>query len=221
MIMDEVLEIEDEIRKKGFKYTACIDEVGRGCLAGSVVACAVIMPEGLRIEGVDDSKKLSPKKRDKLYDVIIKNAIAVGIGQIDCKKIDEVNIKNATKLAMKQAIENLRDKAGNKIIPDHLLIDAEKLDLATPQTNVIKGDARCHGIAAASIVAKVTRDRQMESLSNKYPEYNFAKNKGYGTKEHVTAILEFGTCEIHRRTFLKKILGEGEQLTMPVCEQEA
>jgi ribonuclease HII len=207
-----MLKIEQELWDKGYKSIACIDEVGRGCLAGSVVVCAIIMPEGLRIEGVNDSKQLTPKKRDKLYDVIMSSAVAIGIGEMSCTVIDEVNIKNATKLAMKQAIENIRDKEGNKVVPDHLLIDAEKLDLPIPQLNIIKGDAKCHGIAAASIIAKVTRDRQMDELDKKYPEYHFVKNKGYGTKEHVEALLEYGPTDIHRSTFLKKILNADEQL---------
>lgn len=211
-----MLKIEQELWAKGFNNIACIDEVGRGCLAGSVVACAVIMPKGLLIEGVNDSKKLTPKKRDKLFDIIKEAAVAIGIGEISCTIIDEVNIKNATKLAMKQAIENLKDKDGNKYIPDHLLIDAEKLDLPIPQLNIIKGDEKCHGIAAASIIAKVTRDRQMEELDKKYPEYKFAKNKGYGTKDHVKSLLQYGPIDIHRNTFLKKILNSDEQLTIEV-----
>lgn len=207
-----MLTIEKEIWDKGFNYIACIDEVGRGCLAGSVVACAVIMPKNLLIEGVNDSKKLTAKKRDKMYDLIMNAAVAVGIGEMDCTTVDEINIKNATKLAMMQAIANLRDKEGNAVIPDYLLIDAEKLDLPIPQSNIIHGDARCHGIAAASIIAKVTRDRQMEELDKEYPLYSFSKNKGYGTKDHVQALLKFGPIKIHRKTFLKKILNTDEQL---------
>jgi len=209
-----MLKIEKEIWARGYNNIACIDEVGRGCLAGSVVACAVIMPKDLLIEGVDDSKKLTPKKREKMYELIRSSAVAIGIGEKDCTIVDEINIKNATKLAMKQAIDNLRDKDGNKIIPDYLLIDAEKLDLSLPQSNIIHGDAKCHGIAAASIIAKVTRDRQMEELDKNYPEYKFAKNKGYGTQEHVQALLEYGPIEIHRKTFLKKILNTEEQLSV-------
>lgn len=213
--MDEcvMLEIEKELWKKGYMSIACIDEVGRGCLAGSVVACAVVMPKDLHIEGVNDSKKLTPKKREALYDIIREAAVAVGIGEVECGLIDEINIKNATRLAMIQAIENLRDKSGNRVLPDHLLIDAEKLDVKLPQLNIIKGDEKCHGIAAASIVAKVTRDRKMEELDKEYPEYKFAKNKGYGTKEHIDALLEYGPAEIHRKTFLKKIIGN-EQLSV-------
>ncbi len=207
-----MLEIEQDLWNNGYKRIACIDEVGRGCLAGSVVACAIIMPRNLLIDGVDDSKKLTPKKRKKLFDIIREKAEAVGIGEVSCEIVDEINVKNAAKLAMVQAVENLKDKNGNKVVPDHLLIDAEKINLNIPQLNIIKGDAKCHGIAAASIIAKVTRDRQMEELDKIYPEYKFAKNKGYGTKEHVQALLEYGPIEIHRRTFLKKILNTQEQM---------
>jgi ribonuclease HII len=208
-----MLKIEKELWDKGYKYIACIDEVGRGCLAGSVVTCAIIMPQSVLIDGVNDSKKLTAKKRNELFDIITEKAVAIGIGEMNCEKVDEINIKNATKLAMIQAIANLRDKDGNQIIPDYLLIDAEKLDIEIPQLNIIKGDATCHGIAAASIIAKVTRDRQMEELDEIYPEYKFAKNKGYGTKEHVQALLKFGPKEIHRKTFLKKILNIEEQIS--------
>ncbi len=208
-----MLKIEQELWNNGYEYLACIDEVGRGCLAGSVVTCAVIMPKDVLIEGVNDSKKLTHKKREQLFDVIMEKAVAVGIGEMSCEKVDEINIKNATKLAMLQAVENLRDKEGNKVVPDYLLIDAEKLDTYIPQLNIVKGDAKCHGIAAASIVAKVTRDRQMDEADKIYPEYNLAKNKGYGTKEHIDALLEYGPTEIHRKTFLKKIMNSQEQMS--------
>ncbi|HBD62839.1 MAG TPA: ribonuclease HII [Clostridiales bacterium] len=208
-----MLKIEQELWNKGHEYLACIDEVGRGCLAGSVVTCAVVMPKDVLIEGVNDSKKLTHKKREQLFDVIMEKAVAVGIGEMRCEKVDEINIKNATKLAMLQAVENLRDKEGNKVVPDYLLIDAEKLDTYIPQLNIVKGDAKCHGIAAASIVAKVTRDRQMDEADKIYPEYNLAKNKGYGTREHIDALLEYGPTEIHRKTFLKKIMNGQEQMS--------
>lgn len=208
-----MLKIETELWDKGYKYIACIDEVGRGCLAGSVLTCAIIMPQGLLIEGVNDSKKLTAKKREKLYDIIKEKAIAIGIGEMSCEKVDELNIKRATKLAMLQAIVNLKDKDGNQVIPDYLLIDAEKLDTDIPQLNIIHGDAKCHGIAAASIIAKVTRDRYMDELDKIYPQYKFAKNKGYGTKDHINALLKYGPTDIHRRTFLKKILNTEEQLS--------
>ncbi len=208
-----MLKIEQELWDKGYNYLACIDEVGRGCLAGSVVTCALIMPKGLLIDGVNDSKKLTAKKREGLYDTIIESALAFGIGELDCIEVDEYNIKNATKLAMVQALENLKDKEGNKILPDYVVIDAEKLDIFIPQSNIIHGDAKCHGIAAASIIAKVTRDRQMDQLHKLYPEYKFDKNKGYGTKEHIDALLEFGPCQIHRKSFIKKILDKNQQLS--------
>ena len=209
-----MLKIETELWDKGYNYIACIDEVGRGCLAGSVVTCAIIMPKGLLIDGVNDSKKLTAKKRDMLFDIIMNSAVGFGIGELDCKKVDEYNIKNATKLAMIQAIENIKDKAGNKITPDYIITDAEKLDIRIPQSNIIHGDANCHGIAAASIIAKVTRDRQMEELHKLYPEYNFYKNKGYGTKEHIEALLTYGPTDIHRKTFIKKILDKNQQLSL-------
>lgn len=209
-----MLKIESELWNKGYNYIACIDEVGRGCLAGSVITCAIIMPKGLLIDGVNDSKKLTAKKRDALYELIIDSAYGYGIGEMDCGKVDEYNIKNATKLAMVQAIENIKDKEGNKILPDYVLVDAEKLDIDIPQSSIIHGDANCHGIAAASIIAKVTRDRQMEEEHNLYPYYKFDKNKGYGTKDHIQALLEYGPCEIHRKTFIKKILDRNEQLTI-------
>lgn len=208
-----MLKIEQELWDKGYNYIACIDEVGRGCLAGSVVTCAIIMPKGLLIDGVNDSKKLTAKKRETLYDIILESALAYGIGELDCLDIDELNIKNATKLAMVQAVENLKDKEGNKIVPDYVIIDAEKLNITIPQSSIIHGDARCHGIAAASIIAKVTRDRQMDCLHKMYPEYKFDKNKGYGTKEHIEALLEYGPSEIHRKTFIKKILDKNQQLS--------
>lgn len=208
-----MLKIEKELWDKGYKYIACIDEVGRGCLAGSVVTCAIIMPQGVLIEGVNDSKKLTAKKREQLYGIIKEKAIAIGIGEMSCEKVDELNIKRATKIAMLQAIVNLKDKDGNQVIPDHLLIDAEKLDTDIPQLNIIHGDAKCHGIAAASIIAKVTRDNQMDKLDKIYPQYKFSKNKGYGTKDHINALLEYGPTDIHRITFLKKILNEEEQLS--------
>lgn len=209
-----MLKIEQELWDKNYRYLACIDEVGRGCLAGSVLACAIVMPPGLIIEGVKDSKQLTPKKREKLYDIIKDSAVAVGIGEMDCRTVDSVNIKRATRMAMIQAVENLKDAEGNRVIPDYLLIDAEKLDIEIPQLNIVKGDAKCHGIAAASIIAKVTRDRQMDEIDKLFPEYKFAKNKGYGTKEHIDALLKYGPSEIHRKTFLKKILNKQEQLSI-------
>lgn len=202
-----MLEIENEIRSKGYKYIACIDEVGRGCLAGDVVACAIIMPKDLVIEGVKDSKKLTPKKREKLYVEILESSLALGFGQVDSKTIDEINIKESTRLAMKKAVLNLKDKDGKLISPDFVLIDAEEIYLDIPQKGIVKGDARSHGIACASIMAKVFRDRQCEEIwGKKYSGYLIEKNKGYGTKEHREAIKKLGPSPIHRLTFLKNIM---------------
>jgi ribonuclease HII len=201
-----MISLEHELHSNGYSYIACIDEVGRGCLLGDVVACAIIMPKGLIIEGVKDSKKLTPKKRDKLYDIILENCIAFGIGRIDSSRIDKINIKESTKEAMKLAVENLVDKSGNRIIPDYLLIDAEKIDLSIPQEGIVKGDDKCHGIACASIIAKVFRDRLCLEWAKTYPEYGIDRHKGYGTKLHVESIKKYGVTPIHRNTFLKKIL---------------
>lgn len=203
-----MLEIEQKLWEQGYDYIACIDEVGRGCLAGDVVACAIIMPKDVFIEGVNDSKKLTPKKRDKYYDIILENAIAVGIGNVDAKTIDEINIKKSTLLAMKKAIDNLIDKDGKHIIPDYVLIDAETINTSIPQQSIVKGDEKCHGIAAASIIAKVHRDRGCMNMEDKYPGYGFEKHKGYGTKQHREALKSLGPCAIHRKSFLKKILGD-------------
>lgn len=209
-----MLSFEKELWEQGHEYIACVDEVGRGCLAGDVVACAVVMPKDLLIDKVNDSKKLTPKMRDKLYDIIKEKAVAIGIGSRSAKDIDEKNIKKCTQLSMIDAINNLKTKDGQPIKPTYVLIDAEKLEINIPQKSIIKGDAKCHGIAAASIIAKVSRDRDCVELAKKYPEYAFEKNKGYGTKVHREALKKIGPCEIHRMTFLTKILDESEQLTL-------
>ncbi|QQY80751.1 RNase HII [Keratinibaculum paraultunense] len=203
-----MLDIENKLHNEGYKLIACIDEVGRGCLAGDVIACAIIMPEGLMINGVDDSKKLTAKKREKLYYDIIENSIAVGIGQVDSKIIDEINIKESAKLAMKKAVLNLKDKNNEQVIPDYLLIDAERVSLDIPQTSLIKGDAKSHGIACASIIAKVYRDRLCQIWDKQFPGYKINKNKGYGTKEHREAIKQIGPSPIHRISFLGNILSK-------------
>lgn len=200
------MEIERNLYSKGYKFIACIDEVGRGCLAGDVVACAIIMPPNEFIEGVKDSKKLSPKKREELYEKILDKAVAVGIGQVDSKIIDEINIKESTRKAMKLAVLNLKTKDGRKVTPDYLLIDAEKVPLDIPQMSIIKGDEKVYGISCASIIAKVYRDRLCQKWGDIYKEYNIGKNKGYGTKEHREAIRKYGSSPIHRMTFLRKIL---------------
>lgn len=201
-----MLEIENKIFDSGFKNIACIDEVGRGCLAGDVVACAVIMPKGLRIDGVKDSKKLSQKKREFLYDEIISQSIGCGIGRVDSNTIDEINIKASTRLAMKKAVEDIKDKNGDYLLADFLLIDAEIIDLNITQESIIKGDDKSHGIACASIVAKVFRDRLCLEWDIEYEGYNLKQHKGYGTKEHRDYIKELGPSPIHRITFLKNIL---------------
>lgn len=179
-----------------------VDEVGRGPLAGPVVACAIIMPKGERIEGVRDSKKVSEIKREKLYDQILEHCIAWGIGQSSEQFIDEINIRQATLRAMKEAVEALTDHQGHHVIPELVVIDAETIDIAYPQIGIIHGDDRIYTISCASIVAKVYRDRQMIALAEKYPEYDLAKNKGYGTKAHMEAIRKFGILPIHRRSFI-------------------
>ena len=201
-----MLQIDERIASMGYEYIACIDEVGRGCLAGDVVACAIILPKNLFIDGVKDSKKLSEKKREELYEKIISNCIAWGIGRVSSTVIDEINIKESTKLAMKLAVQNLEDGKGNRIVPDFLLIDAEKIDLDIQQESIIKGDEKSFGIACASIVAKVYRDRLCIQWDKEYPGYNLKKHKGYGTKEHRELIKSLGPSQIHRRTFLKNIL---------------
>lgn len=188
-------EYENELYKKGIELVAGVDEVGRGPLVGPVVCACVILPKDYFNEEINDSKKISEKKREKLYDTIMQEAISVGIGMSSEKVIDEVNILEATKLAMKEAINN------SKIKPQHVLIDAVKLDIDIPSTSIIKGDAKSQSIAAASIIAKVTRDRMMDELDEKYPQYLFKKNKGYGTKAHIEAIRQYGIIPEHRKTF--------------------
>lgn len=190
--------LDYENKYKG-KRIAGIDEAGRGPLAGPVVCACVIMPldEDKLIDGINDSKKLTEKKREELYDKIIERAIAYSIVEVDERTIDRINILNATKLGMKRALDGL------KVKPDIVLIDAVKLDTDLPQDNIIKGDAKSYNIASASILAKVYRDRLMKKLSEKYPQYNFAKHKGYGTKEHIENLKKYGKCELHRETFIK------------------
>lgn len=191
----------EEALASDYVYVAGIDEAGRGPLAGPVVAAAVILPKHLEILGVNDSKKLSEPKREALYDLIKENALAVGVGIVDNHTIDEINILNATKLAMKQAVEALEPQ------PEMLLIDAVVLaDISIKQESIIKGDAKSISIAAASIIAKVTRDRMIKAYDEKYPEYGFASHKGYGTKQHTEAIRKYGPLDIHRKTFIKTLI---------------
>lgn len=188
-------EFETELYNNGINFIAGIDEVGRGPLVGPVVTAAVILPKDFYDERINDSKKLTEKKRELLYDVIMENAISVGIGISSENVIDEINILNATKRAMLEAVNNLSVK------PEHLLIDAVKLNTDIPQTSIIKGDTKSESIAAASIIAKVTRDRMMIELDKIHPEYDFKHNKGYGTKKHIEAIRKYGIIKEHRKTF--------------------
>lgn len=196
-------EYENEALNNGYKLVCGIDEAGRGPLCGPVCAAAVILPVGCEIEGINDSKKLSQKKREALYDVITEKAVAYSVSMVDAKTIDEINILQATFLAMRNAVNSLLVKA------DYALVDGNReCGLDIKEQTVVKGDAKCISIAAASILAKVSRDRYMEELDKKYPEYQFKKHKGYGTKLHYEMIEKYGICEEHRKTFLKKILGD-------------
>ncbi|MFK4434974.1 ribonuclease HII [Paenibacillus sp. RC21] len=199
----DMLRYEKECWEQSYERIAGIDEVGRGCLFGDVVAAAVILPNGELLEGVDDSKKLTDKKRETYYELIMEKAIAVGVGYVDARTIDAINIKQATRLAMKQAVEALH------ISPDYLLVDAEKVDLPISQLSIIKGDANSQSIAAASIIAKVTRDRLCKGeWDAKYPEYGIGIHKGYATKLHREQILTLGPTAMHRRSFLGNLLIE-------------
>ncbi|PKR87040.1 ribonuclease HII [Heyndrickxia camelliae] len=191
----EMMKYENEIKAEGFKLIAGIDEVGRGPLAGPVVAAAVILSDSFYLPGINDSKQLSEQKREDYYEFIMREAKSVGIGIVSAEEIDHINIYEATKKAMNTAINN------SSIFPDYCLIDAMKLALPIPQTSIIKGDAKSVSIAAASIVAKVTRDRLMKEYSNQYPQYHFEKNMGYGTQEHLLALNTYGPCLIHRKSF--------------------
>lgn len=183
------------------KFVAGIDEAGRGPLAGHVYAAAVILPENLVIEGINDSKKLSEKKREELYDIIIEKALAYKICYADSETITEINIRNATLKAMKEAAEGL------EIVPDRLLVDGNALpNTKIPAEYVIKGDSKSMAISAASILAKVTRDRYIKELDEIYPQYGFAKNKGYGTAEHIAAIKKYGPSPVHRKDFIKNFI---------------
>ena len=202
---------ESELRAEGIRYIGGVDEVGRGPLAGPVTAACVVLPEDFDVLGVDDSKKLSEKKREELFDKIKEKALAVGIGMCDNRVIDEINILEATKKAMAEAIRDadsqLEEKGLSPEGTEHLLIDAVSLkDVDKPQTSIIKGDAKSLSIAAASIIAKVTRDRLMAEYHRQYPYYGFDTNKGYGTKAHYEGIDKYGITPIHRKTFLKNIL---------------
>ena len=200
--LNKLKEEEQKLYSGNIEYICGIDEAGRGPLAGPVVVGAVIMPKDSFIEGVNDSKKVSEKKREKLYDEITENAIAWSVGIVDQKTIDEINILNATKLALKKALEGLKQR------PDIIMVDAlDKMDtLGIPYISVIKGDAKIYSISAASIIAKVTRDRIMREWDEVYPMYGFAKHKGYGTAMHIQALKENGPCMLHRRSFIKNFI---------------
>ncbi len=199
-----MLEIEKSLYEQGYSNIAGVDEAGRGPLAGPVCAAAVILPKGLVIDEINDSKKLTEKKREMLFDVITQNAIAYSIQFAEPEIIDKINIKQATSLAMHKAVESLSPSA------DFVIIDGnDKIPYDIPYEYIVKGDARSQTIAAASILAKVSRDRLMCSLDEKYPEYGLKKHKGYGTKAHIEAIQKYGVKDIHRKSFMtKKVLGE-------------
>ncbi|WP_195190004.1 ribonuclease HII [Streptococcus parasanguinis] len=193
--LEKMLAYEKELYTQGIQLIAGVDEVGRGPLAGPVVAAAVILPKACKIPGLNDSKKIPKSKHKEIYEAVLQNAIAIGIGVKDNHVIDQVNIYEATKLAMMEAIGQLDPQ------PQHLLIDAMKLDLPISQTSIIKGDANSLSIAAASIVAKVTRDQMMEEFDREYPGYDFAQNAGYGTSNHLAGLDQLGVTPIHRRSF--------------------
>ena len=200
--LKELKQIEEELYNSGVNLICGIDEAGRGPLAGPVVVAAAIMPRDSMIEGVNDSKKVSEKKREKLYDLITDEAIAYGVGIIDQKEIDRINILNATKEGLTMAVKELNPK------PDLIIVDAlSKIDTeGIPYKSIIKGDAKCYSIACASIIAKVTRDRIMRQWDEVYPQYEFIKHKGYGTAAHISAIKEYGLCPLHRLSFVKNIV---------------
>ena len=198
--MPELWTLENEIYDSGVRLLCGVDEAGRGPLAGPVCAAAVILPRGIQINGLNDSKKLSEKKREALYDLIIEEAVAYGIAFATVEEIEEHNILNATFLAMNRALAML------KPVPELALIDGNRnTGIELPSRCVVGGDGCCADIAAASILAKVTRDRYMDSMAKQYPEYGFDRHKGYGTKAHYAAIREFGPCPIHRLSFLKRM----------------
>ena len=205
--MEDLLKYEREYWQAGYPHIAGIDEVGRGCLFGDVVAAAVILPKGLRIEGVTDSKKMSEKRREYIYEIIMEKAVAVAIGTVDVPTIERINIKQAARLAMKRAIESL------PAIPDYALIDAETVDVPVHQLSIIRGDEQSQSIAAASIVAKVTRDRLCQGeWDARYPEYGIAVHKGYATKLHREQLLALGPTPMHRKSFMRNLFVEEQTL---------
>lgn len=206
-VVSDMLKYEKELYEQGITLIAGTDEVGRGPLVGPVVAAAVILPVGYNLEGLDDSKKLTEKKREKYFDIIMKDAVSVGLGIVDAKTIDEINILEASRLAMKLAVDNLSVK------PEHILSDAMKLtNLDIPYTDIIHGDALSLSIAAASVIAKVTRDRMMVDLDKEYPEYGFAKHKGYPTKLHLENIKKYGILDNYRLSY-KPVMAVLEEMS--------
>ena len=202
--LNELKGIDKSYFKEGYNYICGIDEAGRGPLAGPVVVAAVIMPKDSMIEGVNDSKKVSEKKREKLYELIIEEAISYSVGIVDQNEIDRINILNATKAGLTEAVRTL------KVKPELILVDAlTNIDTCgVPYKSIIKGDAKSYSIAAASIIAKVTRDRIMREWDKVYPQYGFEKHKGYGTAAHISAIKENGLCPLHRLSFVKNIINK-------------
>ncbi len=202
--LNELKEIDKSYFKEGYNYICGIDEAGRGPLAGPVVVAAVIMPKDSMIEGVNDSKKVSEKKREKLYELIIEEAISYSVGIVDQNEIDRINILNATKAGLTEAVRTL------KVKPELILVDAlTNIDTCgVPYQSIIKGDAKSYSIAAASIIAKVTRDRIMREWDKVYPQYGFERHKGYGTAAHISAIKENGLCPLHRLSFVKNIINK-------------
>lgn len=200
--LNELKEIDKSYFKEGYNYICGIDEAGRGPLAGPVVVAAVIMPKDSMIEGVNDSKKVSEKKREKLYELIIEEAISYSVGIVDQNEIDRINILNATKAGLTEAVRTL------KVKPELILVDAlTNIDTCgVPYKSIIKGDAKSYSIAAASIIAKVTRDRIMREWDKVYPQYGFVAHKGYGTVAHIKALKEYGACPLHRKTFIKHFI---------------
>lgn len=199
---EKLFEYDKNILSNGYRYVCGIDEAGRGPLAGPVSVCAVVMPYDEMIDGVNDSKKVSAKKRDKLFDEIKERAISYKCVMLDNEVIDEINILEATKKAMREAVTAL------SVEPDVVLIDAVKLALPYETRSIVKGDATSYAIACASIIAKVERDRLMDEYDKQYPEYGFSKHKGYGTKAHTDAIRKFGATPIHRKTFIRNFINE-------------
>ena len=202
----DLYKYENELYERGIEYIGGVDEVGRGPLIGPVVTACVVLPKNFTLDGLTDSKKLSEKKRDLFYDYIINNCIAYEVAEVSPERIDEINIYEASKEAMILAI----NKVKNKINLQHVLVDAMPLDISIPTTSIIKGDSKSITIAAASVIAKVTRDRMMYELDKKYPQYEFGKHKGYPTKKHIEAINKYGLIEGYRKTYgpVKDILNK-------------